>query len=100
MKLTHLRRVVLLMAVMIFAASAAFAMDVMFTWNLPTAPADVEYYRYQVDGEAEDNWTVIDADTESVEVGPFPIDEPHMFYLQQSFDGELWSESAVGEYLP
>lgn len=95
-------RMMILVAIMLFAGAAVSATEIMFTWVLPPAGEDIVQYRYQIDGEDSDNWTYVDAQDEriEVEVGPLDRNEPHSLYLQQSFDGEIWSESSVGVYEP
>ena len=73
--------------------SAAKMMNVTWQWLLNDPY--VTSYRYQLDGENEDGWTVVGADTDKyVAVGLDPYKD-YTLYLQCTYDGEIWSESAV-----
>ncbi len=66
---------------------------VTVTWDNDNS---CSYYRYQRDSEDENNWTVTDEKTSSV-VLPYH-DGLNTYYVQSSYDGVLWSESAVTTY--
>jgi len=102
MKKKVLNQLVVMVVILLFAGTAVAASEIMFTWVLPPAGEDIVEYRYQIGGEDPDNWNYVDADPDGVEVevGPLDRNEPHELYLQQSFDGEIWSESSVGVYEP
>ena len=72
--------------------SAAKMMNVTWQWLLNDPY--VTSYRYQLDGENEDGWTVVSADTDKyVAVGLDPYKD-YTLYLQCTYDGNVWSESA------
>ena len=72
--------------------SAAKMMNVTWQWLLHDPY--VTSYRYQLDGENEDGWTVVSADTDTyVAVGLDPYKD-YTLYLQCTYDGSIWSESA------
>ena len=72
--------------------SAAKMMNVTWQWLLNDPY--VTSYRYQIDGENEDGWTVVSADTDKyVAVGLDPYKD-YTLYLQCTYDGIVWSESA------
>ena len=72
--------------------SAAKMMNVTWQWLLNDPY--VTSYRYQIDGENEDGWTVVSADTDKyVAVGLDPYKD-YTLYLQCTYDGNVWSESA------
>ena len=72
--------------------SAAKMMNVTWQWLLNDPY--VTSYRYQLDGENEDGWTVVSADTDTyVAVGLDPYKD-YTLYLQCTYDGSIWSESA------
>ena len=72
--------------------SAAKMMNVTWQWLLNDPY--VTSYRYQLDGENEDGWTVVSADTDTyVAVGLDPYKD-YTLYLQCTYDGSVWSESA------
>lgn len=84
---------VCLLFIAVFVLSAAEA-DVTWVW-FENDPA-VQYYRYQVDGEEDDNWTVVDFFINEVTI-TLDVSEPHTLYLQQSYDGINWSVSSFTE---
>ena len=56
-----------------------------------SADEDVAYYRYQINGEEEGLWTVVDSATTSIAVDMGA--GINTIYVQASYDGMLWSES-------
>ena len=76
-----------------FALAAAEA-DVTWVWfeNDP----NVQFYRYQIDGEEDDKWTVVDFLVSEVTV-TLDVSVLHTLYLQQSYDGLHWSASSATE---
>ena len=89
MKKVLLAAIVLLISVFALCASEA---DVTWVWfeNDP----NVQYYRYQIDGEDDDSWTIVDFLVNEVTV-TLDVSVPHTLYLQQSYDGVSWSESSM-----
>lgn len=59
-----------------------------FIWK---PSGEVLAYRYQLDGEDEEGWTVLPPTVTSIDL---VLSGEHTFYLQQSPDGENWSESS------
>lgn len=53
----------------------------------------VGYYRYQIDGEEDGRWTVVDRSVNEVSI-TLDVSAVHTLYLQQSYDGILWSASS------
>ena len=72
---------------------AAAQMTVRWEWLLDDP--DVTAYRYQLDGEEPDGWTVVSGDTDSVEFTGLDADKAYTLYVQRSYDGEHWSASAA-----
>ncbi len=89
-----MRRLLSLAIVLLFAMSCAFALDGIVTWVWYVNDWDVQYYRYQVDGEDDDKWTVVDWDVNEVTL-ELDVSVVHTLYLQQSYDGEIWSVSSM-----
>ena len=87
----------LLIAILLFAfAFTLSALEAEITWVWFENDPDVQYYRYQIDGEDEDKWTVVDFFVNEVTV-TLDVSVMHTLYLQQSYDGILWSESSFTE---
>lgn len=85
----------LIAAILIFVSvSALFALDGIVTWTWYENDPNVEYYRYQVDGEEEGRWVVVDWSVTDVSL-TLDVSVIHTLYLQQSYDGELWSPSSA-----
>ena len=72
---------------------AAAPMSVEWSWLLDDP--DISAFRYQIDSESDDGWTVLPADTDSITIDGLDSSVEYAFYLQRSYDGENWSESAV-----
>lgn len=68
-------------------------MSVSWKWNHDDQ--DVSYYRYQLNGETEEGWTVVPNTVLSYEATELDPYSSYTLYLQCSYDGENWSESAV-----
>ncbi len=65
-------------------------------WKWQSDDSSIKYYRYQLDGEVDGEWTVVDGAATGVTLSSdTPVTK---FYLQASYDGESWSESSVAEY--
>lgn len=91
-----MKKALLTLAVLLISAFALFALEGNVTWVWFENDPNVEYYRYQLDGEDDDNWTVVDWTVTEV---TFTLDvtELHVLYLQQSYDGVNWSPSSYTE---
>ena len=71
---------------------AAAQMTVRWEWLLDDP--DVTAYRYQLDGEDPDGWTMVSGDTSSAEFSGLDADKAYTLYVQRSYDGVNWSPSA------
>lgn len=91
-----MKRILAILAFALFAVAFAFALDGNVTWFWFENDYNVEYYRYQLDGENEDGWVVVDWSVTEVTLS-VDISVPHTLYLQQSYDGENWSESSLAD---
>lgn len=82
--------------ILFISAFALFALDGNVKWVWFENDPGVEYYRYQLEGEDDDKWTVV---SWSVNEVTFFLDVSvlHTLYLQQSYDGVNWSESSFTE---
>lgn len=72
------------------------ALEAEITWVWFENDPNVQYYRYQIDGEDEDKWTVVDFFINEVTL-TLDVTVMHTLYLQQSYDGIFWSESSFTE---
>ncbi len=91
-----MKRLVTLLALLCFVAISVFALEASVSWNWYKNDRNVKYFRYQLDAEDEDNWTVVKS---NVLEATFDVDVSivHVLYLQQSYDGIHWSESSYTE---
>lgn len=89
------RKTILTAVLLVLLPLCLFADEYISFWNWSAEDPDVIAYRYQLNGEDPDGWTVVSADvTEYV----YSIEDPtkdNILYLQSSYDGENWSESAI-----
>ena len=88
-----MKRASILIALLLVVVAGAFALDATVTWSWSQNDPDVKYFRYQLDGEEEDKWTVVDADVLSASYD-IDVSVEHALYLQQSYDGANWSASS------
>ncbi|PKL14177.1 MAG: hypothetical protein CVV52_02925 [Spirochaetae bacterium HGW-Spirochaetae-8] len=90
----------ILICIMLVSAVAIFAQEVDITWNWTATQDGITAFRYQMDGELDGAWTVVDAAVTSYETGPVDATVPHVLYVQQSFDGVNWSASGSTAFDP
>lgn len=89
----------LLVALVLFSATL-FAAPVVVTWEWMLDDPMVTTFRYQIDGEEPNNWEVVDASVTSYTVKGLDGSKSYTLYLQQSYDGENFSGSAVAKSEP
>ena len=92
----RLSKVLFALAVILLIAlplSAAKSMNVTWSWLLNDPY--VTSYRYQLDGESEDGWTVVDGTTSSYQATGLDPYKDYTLYLQCTYDGKIWSDSAT-----
>ena len=64
-------------------------------WLWHSQDGRVSYYRYQLNGEEEGKWTVVDSSVTSISL---PLEDSTL-YVQASYDGVNWSESHSKTYI-
>ena len=90
------KRIAAVLFLVLFSLSFAAARDGIVTWMWFENDPMVGYYRYQVDGEDEDGWTVVDRSVTEVAL-ELDVSVVHTLYLQQSYDRVLWSPNSSTE---
>lgn len=85
----------LVCAIAVLVPAMLMARPVAITWDWFQNDPDVTYFRYQLNGEDADGWTVIEADVLTYTSDALDGTVAQALYLQQSYDGVLWSPSAV-----
>jgi hypothetical protein len=88
-----MKRFAAVLFVILVSVSFAGAEDGIVTWTWYENDPGVEYYRYQIDAQEPDRWTVVDWSVTEVSV-TLDVSVVHTLYLQQSYDGILWSGSS------
>ena len=91
-----MKKVLLVLVGFFISAFALFALEGSVTWIWFENDPNVEYYRYQIDGEEDDKWTVVDWTVTEVTY-TLDVTVLHILYLQQSYDGINWSASSYTE---
>ncbi len=94
------KRIFTLFALLVLLPVMVFATDVVITWEWMLDDPQVTAFRYQLDGEDPDNWTVVDSLTTSCVIQNLDGSTEYTLYLQQTYDGVNWSPSAVSTALP
>lgn len=92
----NVKKVIMILFVLfalIVPVLAQQSMSVSWKWNHDDQ--DVSYYRYQLNSESEEGWTVVPNTVLSFEATELDPYSSYTLYLQCSYDGENWSESAV-----
>ncbi len=85
---------VVLAALLLLLMTPLVAADVFIIWEWDTTDDDVMFFRYQLDDQSDENWTVVDWSERYFTYGPVDENEQHILYVQQSYDKENWGESA------
>ena len=98
------RKMITAVAVLIAMLPLASAtMSVEWEWLLDDP--DVTAYRYKIGNE--EGWTTLSGDVDSIVIDGLDPEKAYTLYLQRSYDGVYWSETAVStaeatvvEYIP
>jgi len=93
--MNRIKGIMLFFAALLMVAGPLAAAEVDITWEWLNIDPEVTCFRYQIDGEAEDAWTVVPSDVTSFTAEKMDGSKSYALYLQQSYDGIWWSESAV-----
>ena len=94
------KKLVLLIAALFLIVTPVFAAKIAVTWEWLLADPDVQYFRYQVDGEDPTGWTVVTSEVTNYSVQNLDGSSSYTLYLQQSYDGIYWSASAMATSAP
>ena len=89
------KKCIALLIALVLIPATLFAVPVVVTWEWMLEDPMVTTFRYQIDGEADDQWTVVDASVTSYTVRGLDGSKSHTLYLQQSYDGKYFSASAL-----
>ena len=81
---------VFIIAVLFFITLSLFATETIWMWD--HNDSEVNFFRYST--TYDDKWRVVPSDHYSIKLDSGDIDD-YEFYLQQSYDGEIWSDSAI-----
>lgn len=89
-----MKKISISILVYLFVASLLSAGTISWKWR--SNDSEVKFYRYRMDNSS---WNTVES--ESFEVR-YDVDTsvPHSFEIQQSYDGENWSDSGIKEYVP
>ena len=91
-----MKKVLLAVIVLLISAISLAAAEADVTWVWFENDPNIQFYRYQIDGEEDDNWTVVNFLVNEVTV-TLDVSVLHTLYLQQSYDGIHWSASSFTE---
>ena len=89
-----MKKVIICILVLLFSISILSAETISWKWR--DNDSDVKYYRYRMD---DSEWNTVENESYEVRYDS-DISVPHSFEIQQSYDGEIWSESKFSEYVP
>ena len=87
------KRSVLFVALLLISATL-FAKPVMMNWVWELENPKVTTVRYQVDGENPNKWIVVDSSVTSYTAEGLDGTQTYTLYIQQSYDGQNFSESS------
>ena len=81
---------ILIVLIFLFTISFLFATETIWMWD--HNDSEVSFFRYST--SFDEKWRVVPSDHYSIKLDSGDIDD-YEFYLQQSYDGEIWSDSAI-----
>ncbi len=87
-----LKRIALILLLLSFVLGSLTADQVIWTWHCND---HVNYFRYKLNGQEAENWTVVDSSITNVQLQAHSGD---VLYVQSSYDGVNWSTSGSGTY--
>lgn len=88
------RRLLLILTVCL-SSCLLFAADEVLTFLWDWNDFNVTKFRYQLDGEIPELWTEVEYYETAATFEGLDLTVPHTLYLQQSYDGILWSQSST-----
>lgn len=90
-----MKKLISLLVVSLFALTTLFSAQLMTaTWEWNGGDEYVAYYRYQLDSTDEDGWVVVDSSVTTYSQEDLDPYVAHTLYIESSYDGENWSETA------
>jgi hypothetical protein len=89
------RKFIAVLAALVLLPTFLFAVPVVVTWEWLLEDPMVTTFRYQIDGEEDDQWIVVDSSVTSYTERGLDGTQAHTLYLQQSYDGVYFSDSAL-----
>ena len=93
-------RILMALAVLLMLMSPLMAVQLMnVTWQWENNDPEVIQYRYQLENQDSDAWTVVDASVLSYQANGLDPYKDYTLYLQSTYDGENWSEAAASTAL-
>lgn len=94
------KKVLGIILALVMVPAMLFAVPVVVTWEWSLDDPAVTTFRYQIGGEEADKWIVVDASQTSYTVEGLDGTQSYSLYLQQSYDGEHFSSSAIATAEP
>lgn len=94
------KRILIVLSLLVMTLLPLAAAQVTVDWNWVVNDPGVQYFRYQMDGQSEDGWTVVDSSVTSYSASGLDGSKAYTLYLQQSYDGVYWSQSASSTSQP
>ena len=91
-----MKKLLLCLALALISMVSLFAVQAYVTWTWFENDSDVQFYRYQLDAQNDDGWTIVGNDVNEITL-LLDVSQVHSLYLQQSYDGQIWSPSSVVE---
>lgn len=96
MKLKHLLLIVIFLFSVFSLNAEGAAITFLWDWN----DFDVIGFRYQLDAMEDEGWTEVEYYITSATFEGLDTSLPHVLFVQQTYDGTLWSEASRIEYEP
>ena len=94
----HIYKIVLMtLLFLIFTTTAMFASLVDIVWDWEPADEEITNFRYRLGDEP---WLVVDSSVSEYTLSQVDDSQSYTFEIQQTYDGENYSESSIMSYEP
>ena len=87
-----MKKIILVLLLLVSAFTVLFAASYSNKWTWSTSDEKVNFFRYQLENQDDNNWTVVDKNQTQVSYDDMDS-SVHTLYVQMSYDGENWGPS-------
>lgn len=89
------KKIIIMVVAILLTVISVGAAKLNITWDWEASVPGITAFRYQLDSDAPETWNVVSSEVTTFTAENLESTVDHYFYLQQSFDGIAWSDSAI-----